>query len=333
MRVVDLRFSLIINNYNYADYIGQAIESALSQRDVDVEVIVVDDGSIDNSREVIDRYPEVRAIYQDNQGQCRAFRTGLSEATGDILIQIDSDDLLMPDACSVIASLWSSDTTYAQFQLIAFSDQRGEIGRIPSASFTQDHVAHLIRKGRFPYSPTTGNAYSTAVVKQIMDVVNPPDRFSPDGLLMTCAPLAGRSVAISKSLGRYRIHDQNFSWGVSLEFSYNTAKVIRDGAFKYAGVIGRPMPANALVGQRSTFATALKLFSLGSQLVNIEECRRNARFAWQAGLLDSSAPIRDRVKLMLSGSLFMAMPRLAARIFRRQVKWSNSPNDNIRQVT
>ena len=323
------KFSLIINNYNYAKYVGEAIESALNQNDCNVEVIVVDDGSSDDSRDIIKKYENIFAVYQENKGQCAAFRAGLKVATGDIVIQIDSDDLLMPNTCSKIESLWSDEVVYAQYRLIAFSEKGGDIGLIPRAPFTREHVQHLIQKGRFPYSPTTGNAYSTEVVKQVMDIVDPPDRFSPDGLLITCVPLAGKSITMNEPLGRYRIHDKNFSWGVSLEFSHHTANVIRDGAFRYAEAIGRSLPSNAIISQRSAFATSLKLFALGSPLVDEKECRHAAWSALRAGLRDNSAEPIVRLKLIFSGALFWVSPHLASRLTKKRTRWRNTPDDNI----
>src|SRR5690625_8009575 len=79
--------SIVINNYNYARYLGAAIESALEQTHPGVEVVVVDDGSTDESREIIARYEgELRAIYQENQGQAAAWNRGLEEGRGEGIV-------------------------------------------------------------------------------------------------------------------------------------------------------------------------------------------------------------------------------------------------------
>ena len=69
-----MKFSIIISNYNYARYLNAAIESVIAQSYQNFEIIVVDDGSKDNSREVVlklqEKYPnKIKAIFQENQGQ------------------------------------------------------------------------------------------------------------------------------------------------------------------------------------------------------------------------------------------------------------------------
>lgn len=91
--------SIIIPNYNGAAYLREAIDSAVSQAGVEVEVIVVDDGSTDASREVIDSYGDsIHSIFQKNLGACAARNAGLAIARGESVIFLDSDDLLYPDA-------------------------------------------------------------------------------------------------------------------------------------------------------------------------------------------------------------------------------------------
>lgn len=84
--------SVIIPVFNYARYLGDAIESVLAQTYRHVEIIVVDDGSTDHTASVARLYNEVRYIYQDNQGVAAARNTGLAAAKGDLIAFIDADD-------------------------------------------------------------------------------------------------------------------------------------------------------------------------------------------------------------------------------------------------
>jgi glycosyltransferase involved in cell wall biosynthesis len=89
--------SVVIPTYNRAHLIGRAIESVLDQTYQPVEVIVVDDGSSDNTREVVERYdPRVRYIRQANAGAATARNTGLRVARGEFLALLDSDDEWFP---------------------------------------------------------------------------------------------------------------------------------------------------------------------------------------------------------------------------------------------
>src|ERR1700690_294673 len=86
--------SIIINNYNYARFLSTAIDSALSQSYRSIEVIVVDDGSTDNSRDIISAYGDrVIAVLKGNGGQASAFNAGVSASHGDIICFLDADDL------------------------------------------------------------------------------------------------------------------------------------------------------------------------------------------------------------------------------------------------
>lgn len=91
--------SIIIPNYNGATYLREAIDSAVSQAGVEVEVIVVDDGSTDASREVIDSYGDsIHSIFQKNLGACAARNAGLAIAKGKYVKFLDGDDCLLPNS-------------------------------------------------------------------------------------------------------------------------------------------------------------------------------------------------------------------------------------------
>ncbi len=78
--------SILINNYNYARFLDEAIASALNQTYGAVEVIVVDDGSTDNSRSVVASYGNrVRLIAKGNGGQASAFNSGFAASSGDVI--------------------------------------------------------------------------------------------------------------------------------------------------------------------------------------------------------------------------------------------------------
>jgi glycosyltransferase involved in cell wall biosynthesis len=90
--------SVIVPCYNHAHFLGEAIESALAQTYPYLEIIVVDDGSSDNTREVAARYPQVRYVRQENQGLAAARNTGLRHSTGSYLVFLDADDRLLSQA-------------------------------------------------------------------------------------------------------------------------------------------------------------------------------------------------------------------------------------------
>lgn len=94
--------AIIIPCYNYAPFVGEAIESCLRQSIKPKEIIVIDDGSTDNSREVIEKYRgKVQIIYQDNQGVSAARNLGIEKATAPFIVCLDADDRLAPDFLQV----------------------------------------------------------------------------------------------------------------------------------------------------------------------------------------------------------------------------------------
>src|SRR5512140_2792158 len=89
--------SIIITNYNYGRFLASAIESALRQRYPAIEVIVVDDGSTDNSREVMGCYEKrIVPVFKQNGGQASSMNAGFSQSHGEIVIFLDADDMLLP---------------------------------------------------------------------------------------------------------------------------------------------------------------------------------------------------------------------------------------------
>jgi glycosyltransferase involved in cell wall biosynthesis len=119
----------VIPNYNHARYLGDAIRSALAQTYGAVEVIVVDDGSTDDSRSVAAEFGDrIRYIYQRNAGLSAARNTGVRAAQGDYIALLDADDLVEPDyAARLLAALSDvpgADGVYCGFRFI---DQNGRL--------------------------------------------------------------------------------------------------------------------------------------------------------------------------------------------------------------
>ena len=90
--------SVVIPCYNHGRYLPVAIESVLNQTYSHVEIIVVDDGSTDNTKEVAHRYEDVIYIWQKNRGLSASRNTGIKNATGKYVTFLDADDWLYPNA-------------------------------------------------------------------------------------------------------------------------------------------------------------------------------------------------------------------------------------------
>jgi len=107
--------SVIIPCYNQAQFLAEAIESVLAQTYREIEIVVVDDGSPDDTREVVSRYPGVRYVRQENQGLAGARNTGFKQSKGEYVVFLDADDHLTPNAIESHLSCFAehSETGFA----------------------------------------------------------------------------------------------------------------------------------------------------------------------------------------------------------------------------
>lgn len=95
--------TIIIPAYNAEAYLQRCLDSIFSQDFNGYEVIVIDDGSTDGTAALLEGYPQVKVIHQENQGMATARNRGLEVAQGDYILFVDSDDKLMPHALSNLA--------------------------------------------------------------------------------------------------------------------------------------------------------------------------------------------------------------------------------------
>jgi glycosyltransferase involved in cell wall biosynthesis len=104
------RISVVMPAHNRADSIGRAIESVLGQTHPDVELIVVDDGSTDGTRETVARYGDRVILLGDgaNHGSNWARNRGLERATGEVVSFIDSDDEFLPEKLATVSELFEA---------------------------------------------------------------------------------------------------------------------------------------------------------------------------------------------------------------------------------
>lgn len=148
--------SVVIANYNMARSVGQAIRSVLGQSRPPIEVIVVDDGSTDNSRQVIREIaaeaPRVVVIEQPNSGQTRAKNAGARRATGSILGFCDADDYWLPQKLEMQLPLFERSEValvYSGARWVDLEDRT--LGRVPQRHFTGRVLGHLIVENFVPF--------------------------------------------------------------------------------------------------------------------------------------------------------------------------------------
>ncbi|MGI9486783.1 MAG: glycosyltransferase family 2 protein [Geminicoccaceae bacterium] len=204
--------SIIIDSYNHERFVATTIRSALAQTYAPLQVIVIDDGSPDGSKEIIESFGNsIQAVFQNNKGQVAACRNALALAEHEIVIFLDSDDLLEPHAGQTIADAWRDGVSKVQFCLQVIDEHGvGNGNTFPkyAAMLTPERVrAEMLRAGCYPDSPTSGNAYCRRFLKAAMPLL--PRKNGIDGELNGIAPLYGDVISLNQPLGSYRIHGDN----------------------------------------------------------------------------------------------------------------------------
>lgn len=138
--------SVIIPCYRQAHFLADALESVQSQTYPHVEVVVIDDGSPDNTREIANRFPRVRCISQENRGLAAARNVGIQRTLGDFLVFLDADDRLLPKALETGLDCFGRhpDASYVtgQFRVIDFSG-RG-VAILPPLFKAGDHYLQML---------------------------------------------------------------------------------------------------------------------------------------------------------------------------------------------
>ncbi len=128
------RVSVVIPTYNQASFLSEAVGSALAQTYRDFEVIVIDDGSTDDTPEVASTFPPAVTYFrQENQGSASARNRGIELARGEYIVFLDSDDVLFEDALE---------------KSLAFLDQHPEAGFCCGQFYTIDESGHPLRLRR-----------------------------------------------------------------------------------------------------------------------------------------------------------------------------------------
>ncbi|RMF24139.1 MAG: FkbM family methyltransferase [Cyanobacteria bacterium J083] len=209
--------SIVINNYNYENFLSEAIESALSQTYQQIEVIVVDDGSSDHSCEVIQQYSDcLIAVFQENGKQAIALNRGFALSRGEIIIFLDADDYLYPDAVESVVASWKPNVAKVHYRLTVVDSCKQPLGySLPQGGqpLSRGQVWQtLLERGGYRGVPMSGNAIAQAVLAQVFPI--PVEyRLTADDYLSTLVPFYGEVIAIDQPLGIYRIHDRN-QWAI-----------------------------------------------------------------------------------------------------------------------
>lgn len=210
--------SVLVANYNYARYVGEAIESVLSQTYQNFEVIVCDDGSTDNSLEVIERYAQrdtrVRLIARENGGVATALNAAYAASKGEVVCLLDSDDTFLPEKFAEVVRAFHkfSRAGVCHHQLQKVDETVGRALSPYPVVFAEGWMAvDALRGGGLAKSLPIRHFPSTSGLcwrREVLDVLFPlpPVFLSLDAYLFQASQFITEVCAVRRALGIYRFH-------------------------------------------------------------------------------------------------------------------------------
>ena len=213
----DLAVDVVVSSYDYAAYLPAAVESALGQTHPRVRTIVVDDGSTDESRQILRGYEDsVEVVLKANGGQASALNAGLARCTGDIVMLLDADDVLKPDAAARVAAAFAADpdAVKVQFRMEVIDAEGRPTGEVKPASHLP-MPAGDVRRAELSspfdqtWMATSGNAFRRDALGPILPIPEPDYRVCADWYLVHTAALLGPVVSLEEVGSCYRVHGGN----------------------------------------------------------------------------------------------------------------------------
>jgi glycosyltransferase involved in cell wall biosynthesis len=213
--------SVIIDNYNYARYLRQAIDSALAQTYSNFELIVVDDGSTDESRQIIRDYGDrITPLLKDNGGQGSAFNAGFALSRGELVCFLDSDDMWLPEKLAETVLL---SQRHPEAQVLFHRFRKIDAQGVPfrERARPREIVCGDLRSrarrsgGCWPHPPTSALCFRRSFLERVMPAPEETLRSCADLYLATLAPFLGDIAGMRKPLTLYRVHGANAWLGSS----------------------------------------------------------------------------------------------------------------------
>ena len=211
--------SILINNYNYGRFLREAIDSALNQTYPHVEVVVVDDGSTDESRDIIASYGDrIKSILKENGGQASAFNAGFINSRGGIVCFLDSDDIFTLEKSAEIVHLFDSDQDIGWcFHPQVIADTKDKlVSRVDYKPTSAKYdLIQQMRRGRlgnpfeFPIPATSGMCFRRSLLQKILPMPESDGITLNDSYIKFAALGISKGAALDAELSVQRIHGGN----------------------------------------------------------------------------------------------------------------------------
>jgi glycosyltransferase involved in cell wall biosynthesis len=331
-----ITLSVLIDTYNHEKYISSAINSVLRQRhlsDVLLDVVVVDDGSTDNTGAIVKSFGGIRYYRKDNGGQASAFNYGIPLCHGEMIFFLDGDDWWHPDKISVVLAAFRNNAN-----LCAVGHSFIEVDEVGGGRFTNGPTVSIYLTFSTPNSVSLFHKYACCLgtsrlairrsaALSLLEV--PTDLvFEADEYMFTLLPTLGEVVILPDILTYYRIHGANLFQDsrIAILNHNNDARTL-----KRAGVyrcLSRELPVGLkkrgcdssliepLMRPVHVQASRLKLIAHGGTRLE------NFKSEWRAAELFDRSTAKSRIILGMSLLLtLICSPRLYFRMRDAYANW------------
>jgi glycosyltransferase involved in cell wall biosynthesis len=295
--------SIITPAYNRADYLAETIESVLNQEYPRIEYIVLDDGSTDNTREVLSSYVG-RIVWEShpNMGETRTVNKGIEMARGEIIAVVNSDDPLLPGAVGKAVAFLQEHPD----ALVAYPDW----DYIDAASKTTGHIQvpdydylYMVRRHHCSVGP---GAFIRRRAFQLAGPRDPEFLYVGDFEFWLRLGLFGPFARIPQTLATFRVHSTSASLAAQ---GRGMAREHIRLATKYYSTPG--LPNEVLAIRREAFAWAYYIAG-----ITAGRDRHTARRCYARAVLYHPRSILPQWKQLLYGAAPAPLARWAGRAFR-----------------
>lgn len=225
-----MKITVVINNYNYSSFLIECVESVLNQSYKDIELLIIDDGSTDNSLELLEKnysnIENIKILQKENGGQLSTFNEAGKYATGEIIFFLDADDLFKPNYIKNVVEIYqnSNDINFVYSAVEKFyNDGRKEIvQKYKMSKLIGFSVVSSIYAKEWVGSVTSSISMKTDLFKKIVPIPFESEWITraDDCLIWGSSVFGANKYYYSEPLVEYRVHGNNSYHGKAFSDNY-----------------------------------------------------------------------------------------------------------------
>jgi len=279
-----ITISIIVPVYNAANYIDDCIHSLIKQNYPNIEIILVDDGSADNSLEICQKYTEidsrVKVCSKPNGGVSSARNKGIDIANGDYICFVDSDDYIDENYCDIMISHLDNETKMVVSGLRRSNQSKNEYikHRLPKGSYDYNEIKKIIiddgTLSGFTFHSSCAILFDLKIIKEQNIRFNEKIKFNEDGLFNTQYFLSFNQgkiyVDYTEATYIYRINDSSSTHNIDIKRHKSDMKLIENILLEYRDDILNEQ----LLYRRATVALALILIHKSNRTLTYNNLKK-----------------------------------------------------------